>query len=372
VTLLVVCGEPSGDRAAAKVIERLAERSGVRSFGIAGPSCAAAGLEACAPAERSAVLGVLDVAARAARLLASLYAVRAAIVRRRPRAAMLVSYTDFNVRLLGLLRRSGVRVLWYAAPQVWAWRPRRARKIARAVDAMAVILPFEESLWRDHGAAARYVGHPAMEIACLSRDAARAELGIADGVHATAILPGSRPREVRRLLPAMLGAVRGDVKRNATARVVLTMALDDDVRTWAHAQAEGAGVTVHEVSAKQGAPRVLAAFDDALCASGTASLEAVMANVPPVVAYRLDPVAAFVARRLLETPHVALPNVLLGRRAFPELLQDDARADPMRDALDGLTADRDRALADCAQVRDVLGENHTPSRVVADMIAPWL
>ncbi len=367
MTLLVVCGEPSGDRAAAKVIARI----GTPAFGLAGPSCEDVGLESCARVERSAALGALDVAARAARLIATMRAVRAAIVRRRPRAAMLVNYTEFNVHLLGLLRRHQVRILWYAAPQVWAWRPHRARRIARSVDAMAVILPFEESLWRNHGAVARYVGHPAVEVLRLSRTDARAELGIADDLRATAILPGSRPREVRRLLPVMLDAVRTR-PRDHSACVVLTMALDDDVRAWARARAREAGASVVEVAAEHGAPRVLAAFDDALCASGTASLEAVLANVPPVVAYRLDAVAAFVARRLLVTPHVALPNVLLGRRAFPELLQDEARGAPLRAALDGLAKDRERALADCAEVRRVLGDGHTPSRAVADMIAPWL
>ena len=180
---------------------------------------------------------------------------------------MLVNYTEFNVRLLGLLRRHGVRVLWYAAPQVWAWRPKRAGHIARNVDAMAVILPFEESLWRNHGADARYVGHPAMEVERLSRAAARAELGLSDDVHATAILPGSRPREVRRLLPAMLKAVAPSERRKGhTARVLLTMALDDDVRAWARARAREAGVAVYEVAAEDGAPRVLAAFDAALTA----------------------------------------------------------------------------------------------------------
>jgi len=255
--------------------------------------------------------------------------------------------------------------VWYAAPQIWAWRAGRGRAIARGVDAMAVVLPFEEALWRGHGARATYVGHPAMEVERLDRDAARAEVGSGEG--ALAIMPGSRAKEVRRLLPAMLEAASA-----REARVLLTTALDGETRAWAHDRTARAGVGIVDVDARHGAPRVLAAFDDALCASGTASLECAMAGVPPVVAYRVDPLAAFVARRALRTPHVALPNVVLGRRAFPELLQGEARASNMRDALERLASNRARALADCNEVQRVLGHGHAPSRAVADMVQRWL
>ena len=361
--VLVVAGEPSGDRAASKVVARLVA-GGARCFGLVGPSCVAAGAEACASATRSA-LGAIDVAARAASILRAMRAVRRATATRRPRAALLVNYTEFNARLLGFLRRRGVRIVWYAAPQIWAWRAGRGRAIARGVDAMAVVLPFEEALWRGHGARATYVGHPAMEVERLDRAAARVAVGTNEG--ALAIMPGSRANEVRRLLPAMLEAASG-----REARVLLTTALDGEVRAWARDRAERAGVGIVDVDASHGAPRVLAAFDHALCASGTASLECAMAGVPPVVAYRIDPLAAFVARRALRTPHVALPNVVLGRRAFPELLQGDARASLMRAALERLASDRAQAIADCNEVQRVLGHGHAPSRAVADMVQRWL
>ncbi len=363
VSLLVVAGEPSSDRAAAKVVARL----GARAFGLVGSASEAAGVEPCARVERSAALGLLDVAARAGRIARAMAAVRRAISTRRPRVALLVNYTEFNARLLGLLRRRGVRVVWYAAPQIWAWRASRGEAIARGCDEMAVVLPFEEDLWKARGARARYVGHPSMESERASRDDARRELDLAPGARAIAILPGSRPREVRRLLPAMLEAARG-----RDARVLLTTALDDATRAWARARATQANVSVYDVAAEDGALRVLAAFDAALCASGTASLECAMAAVPPVIAYRVDALAAFVARRALRTPHVALPNVLLGRRAFPELLQDDARADRMKEALATLESQGATARDDCASVARILGAGHVPSRAVADMIQPWL
>jgi lipid-A-disaccharide synthase len=352
--LLVVCGEPSSDRAAAKVVSRI----GARAFGLVGPACEGAGVEPLASPERSAALGVLDVALRAGRIARAMTAVRRAIVKRKPRVALLVNYTEFNARLLGPLRRNGVRVVWYAAPQIWAWRARRANAIARGCDALAVILPFEEALWRERGATVRYVGHPVLEISRRDR------LDVGPG--AVAVLPGSRPAEVRRLLPAMLEAVR-----DRDARVLLTQALDDRTRAWAEEQCARANVGIVQTSAEEGALPVLGAFGAALCASGTASLECAFAGVPPVVAYRIDPVAAFVAKHTLRTPHVALPNVLLGRRAFPELLQEHARADEMRRALESLERNPN-ARADCDAVRELLGKGHAPSRAVADMIQPWL
>ncbi len=360
-----MCGEPSGDRAAASVARRL----GANAFGLVGAACESAGVEACARVERAS-MGLLDVAARARDLARAMSAVRRAIVKRAPRAALLVNYTDFNARLLPFLRARGVRVLWYAAPQIWAWRAARGDAIAKSIDAMAVILPFEEELWRARGVRTRYVGHPAMEVARMEREEARAALGIApsrrDGARAIAILPGSRAPEVKRLLGPMLDAVSRDPK---DARVILTSALDEDAKRDAHERARVVGVGVHEVDAARGAISVLSAFDAALCASGTASLECALCDVPPVVAYRVDALTAFVARRALRTAHVALPNVLLGRRAFPELLQEDADAIAMRAALDAIAPN---ARADCAEVRRVLGAGHVPSRAVADMIAPWL
>ncbi len=313
-------------------------------------------------------MGALDVAARGADVMRAMLAVRSAVDERAPRAALLVNYTDFNAALLAFLRRRGVRVLWYAAPQIWAWRAARGDAIAKRIDAMAVILPFEEALWRARGARTRYVGHPAMEVAKLDRRAARAVLGIHDDAHAVAILPGSRPSEVKRLLPAMLDAVDRSLRK--TARVLLTNALDDDTKNFAKARAAGAAVGVHEVDAARGAIEVLSAFDVALTASGTASLECAMCDVPPIVCYKLDALAAFIARRALCTPHVALPNVLLARRAFPELLQENAEANAMKRALE--TLDLARARADCGEVRRLLGEAHVPSRAVAEMISPWL
>jgi lipid-A-disaccharide synthase len=217
-----VAGEASGDRAAAAVVSRL----GVPSFGIGGPALEASGTELLADLRGFTAMGLSELAGRAARIARAF--ARVAHAGRRARAALLVGYTEFNARLAPRLHRHGVRVLWYGAPQVWAWRRGRARSLRRHIDRMAVVLPFEEALWREEGVDAHYVGHPARDTTALDRDTARRALGLTPRAAAVAILPGSRPHEVRRMLEPMLDAylrVRDD-RASVDGRVLLAPSLD--------------------------------------------------------------------------------------------------------------------------------------------------
>lgn len=364
--LMVVSGEASGDRAAAHVLHAL---RGTRAFGMGGEASRSEGAELLVHLRDGSAMGVLDVATRAVAIGRAYARLRAAATRRKPAAALLVNYTDFNLRLAKHLRALGVRTLWYVAPQVWAWRAGRMRTVRARIDKLAVILPFEERLWRDAGVDAAYVGHPALDTVRLERAAARRELGLGEDRPAIALLPGSRPMEIRRLLPAMLGAVSALA---VEARMLLAPSLDAGTRAWARERASAAGVATHDVGALDGAPAHLAAFDAALCASGTASLEAALAGAVPVVCYRLDALTAFLVRPLIRTKHIALPNVLLGRRAFPELLQNDATASSMARALESVLGDRSRHLEACDEVRTILGPRRTPGTAVASMLAPWM
>ena len=161
-SLLVVAGEASGDRAGAAVLSRL-ERGGVRVFGMGGGALEREGVELVADLREASALGIGEVARRAYAVARAYARVRAAAARARPTAALLVNYTEFNARLADALWSTGTRVLWYGAPQVWAWRKSRAVRLRRHLDRMAVMLPFEESLWRAAGVDAHYVGHPAIE-----------------------------------------------------------------------------------------------------------------------------------------------------------------------------------------------------------------
>jgi lipid-A-disaccharide synthase len=369
--LLVVAGEASGDRAGAAVLAHL---RGVRAFGMGGGALASEGLELVADLRNTTALGVAEVAWRALGVARAYAALRAAVARRRPVAALLVNYTEFNTLLAHALWASGTRVLWYGAPQIWAWRAGRALPLRKHLDRMAVMLPFEEALWRDVGVDAHYVGHPAVEERRSDRLTARETLGMTERAWAVAILPGSRPHEVRRLLGPMLTGyerVRLDLA-SVDGRVLLAPSLDPATRAWARALAASFQVEVTDVDARAGMGYVLPAFDAALCASGTASLECALAHAVPIIGYRVGWATELGARALVRTPHFALPNILLGREAFPELLQRQATAPRMGDALANILANREAYLGSCAKVEAELGDRRTPSLTVARMLEPWL
>ena len=371
--LLVVAGEASGDRAAAAVISKL---HGVRAFGMGGGAMKREGVELLANLKDLTAMGVGEVVGRAYGVALAYAKIRAAIALRKPAAALLVNYTEFNIRLATVLWETGTRVLWYGAPQIWAWRAGRAIPLRKHLDRMAVMLPFEEKLWRDLGVDAHYVGHPALEDrrGPEHRVDARARLHMTPFAPAVAMLPGSRPHEVRRLLEEMIKGFE-DVRRDRAsidARILLASSLDEKTRNWAKDLGHRAEIGVADVDPRTGIAPLLPAFDVALCASGTASLECALAQVVPVVCYRVGWAAEAAARALLDIPNIALPNVLLGRGAFPELLQRQAVAGPIADELATVLDKRDRFVASCREVERVLGEHLSPSRDVARMLEPWL
>lgn len=373
MSLLVVAGEASGDRAAAAVLAKL---RGEDMFGMGGGALQREGVELLADLRDVTAMGIEGVARRAYGIGRAYARIRAAIARRRPTAALLVNYTEFNARLAGALWSAGTRVLWYGAPQIWAWREARAIPLRRHLDRLAVMLPFEEPLWRSHGVDAHYVGHPALEdrYGTDHRIAARELLGLTPFARAIAILPGSRPHEVRRLLePMLLGyeTVRKD-RASVDARVLLAASLDDRTRAWARAAARANGLEAVDVDPRAGIGYALPAFDAALCASGTASLECALARVVPIVCYRVGLATEVGARALLKTRRVALPNILLDREAFPELLQRNAVPKRIAEELAHVLDQRALYLGACIDVERVLGEHPSPSREVARMIEPWL
>ena len=375
--LLVVAGEQSGDAMGAAVLARLQESAGpgdLRVFGMGGAALAAAGTELVHDLRSTTAMGLGATARRGLHIAQAFAKILHAAHRRKPRVALLINYTEFNTRLAAVLHARGVRILWYGAPQIWAWREARAEALRPHVDRMAVILPFEEELWRERGVDAHYVGHPAQEAKRKSRHDAREALGLTERAKAVALLPGSRPHEVKRLLPAMIEAyerVRHD-RASVDGRLLLAASLDTKTRELAEKAAADAQLETFPVDPRAGASLVLPAFDASLCASGTASLEAVLARAVPVVSYRVDLLSEALARRMLTTPTIALPNVLLGRPAFVELVQGAANPLRMTDALADVLDRRDELLRSCDEVEATLGPARSPSREVANLLLPWL
>lgn len=360
--VLVVAGEPSGDRTLATVMAALAARGPVEATGLGGDALASQGARLLAHVRDFAAMGLFEVVARAPAIATALARVLAHARRERPDVAVLASWSSANARLGRRLRALGVPVVWIAPPEIWAWGAGRLRGLSRCADRFVVTLPFEEPIWRSVGADARYLGHPTLELPRRSRADARRALGLAADATALAILPGSRPGEVRRLLGPMLEA-GARVLREARvapieARILAAPSLPVDTARALADAATRAGIARVEVAAERGAIEHLPAFDVALVASGTASLECAIADVPPVVAYAMHPLTLAIARRIVRTDRIALPNVVLARvgepPAFDEIVAARPDAASLADALARTLADA-LARAACARVRSELG-----------------
>jgi len=350
-TLLVSAGEPSGDRISAMVLHALSARNAEwRAFGMGGGGCAQVGMDVVVPLADVAAMGLLPVVQRGRSLWRAFGTLRTEARRRHASLALLVGFTSFHQALGSRLRAEGTQVLWCVAPQVWAWRASRLRTLRHSIDKLAVLLPFEEEIWRNHAYDVRYVGHPAAELTSVvnaeSRQGKRKCL---------AVLMGSRVQEVRATAGPFIEAARiwQTKNRNWDVQAVLSPALPSPCEHWLRHEIDKAGVELVVADPLFGAAPRLSNYDLAMCASGTACLEAALAGVPPVIGYRCDRVSALLAKMLLRTAHIGLPNIVLGRRAFPELLQGDLTPQTIVQALAMLHASNDAHRA-CARVRAMM------------------
>jgi len=369
--VLIVATEASADLHAARALEELrALRPSVRAFGVGGPRLRAAGLEALYQAEELSVMGIGEVLPRIPRILAILRGVARAAAARRPGAALLVDGPDFNLRLAERLRPLGVRIVYYVSPTIWAWRRGRARKIARLVDRMLCILPFEESFYAGTGVSARFVGHPLAERpAPEAAERYRERLGLAAGRTTVALLPGSRRSEVKRLFARMLDAAERIRARHPDAQFVVPVASTVPEEVLRPFLAAHATLPVRVVAGR--ADEAVGASDAALIKSGTATLEAALMLRPMVVVYRLSWLSYLVARLLVRIADFALVNLLAGRRLVPELLQREASPERMAEEVERLLGDptaREAQLAGLRQVRDSLGGPGAPRRVAEELL----
>jgi len=346
---LVVAGEPSGDRALGAVIAELRPEE---AFGIGGDSLEKQGVRLLAHVRDVSGMGLAELTERVPTIARATVDLFRDLLSSKPSVAILASWSFANARIGSFLRARGVPVIWISPPEVWAWGADRARSLAKCADRFVVTLPFEEALWKDAGANAQYLGHPSLDVALPSRIDAREILKIDDHARALAILPGSRKGEIERLLPIFVEVARSV---GLVSRVIVAPSIPNSIREVIAAS----GLELFESPPDRGALAVLPAFDLALVASGTASLECALAGVPPVVAYRLHPWTMALARRLVRIPDIALPNVILGRRAFPERVQDEATSENLVRDLQALFDD-EIARTSCREVASKMREGLPP------------
>jgi len=369
--LMVVAGEASGDLHAADVLAELRRRRpDFRAFGMGGPRLQAAGLDRLFDAREISVMGIAEVLPRLPRIWRVFRALVRAARERRPAAALLVDVPDFNLRLARKLRGLGVPVVFYVSPTVWAWRRGRIRQIARDVDRMLCILPFEEDFYREHGVRARYVGNPLVEQVPPpgAPEAFRRALGLDAARPTLALLPGSRPSELQRLLPPMVESAALLAKERPELQLVVPVApgLDRAPLEQAFA-ARGLRPTLVDGRAAE----VVGASDVVVVASGTATLETALMLRPMVVVYRMSALSWAVGKLLVKVAFVSLVNLLSGRRLVPELLQSQLRPEAVAEEVRRLwkpgTA-RDAQLEGLQALRSRLGDGPTASRVADEVL----
>ncbi|MGL6111617.1 MAG: lipid-A-disaccharide synthase [Rubrivivax sp.] len=332
--LAMVAGEASGDLLASLLIGGLRQRwPGLRTVGIGGPEMAAQGFEAWWPHHKLAVHGVVD----ALRHLREIWGIRNALAERllqqRPSAFVGVDAPDFNLGLEGRLRRSGIRTIQFVCPSIWAWRGGRVKRIARDVDHVLCLFPFEPELLRRAGVAASYVGHPLADVIPLQvpRAEARLVLGLAEHDAVVAVLPGSRLGEIRLIAPPFLQAVALLHRSRPHLRFVLpvTPGMREPLTPMLDLHAPGVPIQLIDGRSRD----ALAACDVTLIASGTATLEAALFKRPMVIGYRSHWLNAMLWKRIGYLPWVGLPNILCRESVVPELLQDHCQPRALADAV---------------------------------------
>ncbi|MDX1452044.1 MAG: lipid-A-disaccharide synthase [Oleiphilaceae bacterium] len=335
ITIAMVAGEASGDILGAGLIASLKKRYPKARFeGIGGPLMEAEGFKTHVPMERLSVMGLVEVLGRIFELIGIRWRLKRYLLRKRPAAFIGIDAPDFNLGLELALRRNGIKTGHYVSPSVWAWRQNRVFKIARAVDLMLTLFPFEAQFYRQHRIAVRFVGHPLADGIPLQTDRheARQNLGLAGDTPLIALLPGSRGGEIAYIGRSLIEAALWLRERRPDLRFVIPCvneARKQQVAELLKEHAPDLSITLVLGRSRE----VMQASDVVVLASGTATLEGMLMKRPMVVAYRVSQITYRIMRRLLKAPFVALPNLLAGREVVPELLQDDAQPEKIGQAV---------------------------------------
>ncbi len=363
--ILISAGEASGDLYAGAVtrgIKQLNPEAEV--FGMGGDCLREAGGEVLFDIKDHSLMGFVEVLKK----LPDVWKLRNAFIdlmeKRKPDVLLTIDYPGFNMRLAKLAKERGINVVYFIAPQVWAWRPGRAADVAKVTDKIACIFPFECDFYKSYGANIEFIGHPLVDTVkpSLSRKEAEELAGKRTGHPLILLMPGSREMEIQRLLPVMLGAAKILKQKRPELDFAIPRAatiakdiLEDLVRQ--------AGLNIRLIEGHN--YDVMSVADLAIVTSGTVTLEAAMCGLGCEILYKSSPVSFWIAKRVVKIPNIGLPNIVAGRQIEPELLQDDCTPDKIAStALELLEPERFAQLQrDLIEVKDKLGEPGAVKRV---------
>lgn len=373
--VLVSAGDASGDLHAAALVTALRRRlPEVRVRALGGVELEKAGAEIVVHQREVAVGGLVEVLPAARRVFSAWRRLGRVLREDRPDLVVLVDTPDLNLPIARRARRAGVPVLYFIPPQVWAWRPGRIRKLARRIDRLAVIFPFEPAFYAEAGLPVDFVGHPLVDrlapLAGRQPAALRAELGLPASGPLVLLLPGSRHNELDHGLPLYLEIGRRLAARRPDAQFALALAPTVDEAA-VRARVEAADLPVRLVRGRT--HEAVRAADVALAKPGTIAVEITLLGRPMAVAARANAVSAAVARRMIQVPWFTMPNLIAGAPVVPEFLQEEARPERVAEALEALLEGPARALqlARLAEVRRALGGGGAAERtaeIAAEMM----
>lgn len=370
MNFLLSAGEASGDNYGAQLIAALAPLvPSSEFFGMGGEKMLAAGFDAQVHAHEVAVVGLTEVITHLPAIRRRFKHLLAEAARRRPDAAILIDFPDFNLRLARELHTLGIPVFYFVSPQLWAWRTGRVEQIKKYVRKMIVIFPFEQEFYRRHGVDVSYVGHPLAfsPLPQVSREEFAAKYKLDPGKQWIAILPGSRRKELRLNLPVMLEAVELLRKGEGDFEYLLPVASTLD-KEWVRYQLGPAYTTIKLTENAQATVMLSRA---AVVASGTATVESALTGTPFVVVYRLSLLTWLLGRRLVKLDTFAMPNLIAGRKIVPELIQAGFTADAVVRELRKILPDgpaRREMQDSLAEVKRKLAVTEAPALLAAEEI----
>lgn len=372
---MIIAGEASGDLHASGLVAAIAaQQSDVEFLGIGGDRMRNAGVQLFYHINDMSVLGFWDVLKRL-RFFKKVYRqLVEAMDRQRPALLILIDYPGLNLKLAAAARARSIKVFYYIAPQVWAWGASRLPKMARLVDRMAVILPFEEPMFRRAGIDATFVGHPLLEMVAsrMSREEFFQENALAAGKKTIGILPGSRPLEVKRLLPELLEIVRRLRLKYPDIQAIIGKASSLSAEIYAPLLAVN-----HQAQLLDNCTyEVMQHSDLLLVASGTATLESALLATPMIIVYKVDALSYIIGRSLVTIDAIGLVNVIAGQKIVPEFIQHEFRWQKVLPEAEALLFDQDRrqtVINNLKTIRANLGQPGASARaadLALDLIHP--
>ncbi len=322
--IMIIAGEASGDKYGAWLTAEIRRRlPSAEFFGMGGDLMRGEGVETLVDADDMAVFGLVEILAHAGTIRRAYLLLKKQFKIRRPELLILIDYQEFNQLLAAAARKVGIRVLFYISPQVWAWRPGRVKKMARIVDHMAVLFPFEVPLYQRVGVPVTFVGHPLLDIVrpTLARDEAFSRFGLDTSRRVVGLFPGSRRSELKNLFSVIIDSALLLREQYPDLQFVLPLAPSFKREELAPLiRSSGLDVTIIQGLTYD----VMQLCDAVISVSGTVTLELALMTVPMVIIYRVSPVTYAIGRRLVKIEHAGICNIVAGERVVKELIQDEA------------------------------------------------